>query len=126
MKKTLILLGAGCVLVGVVGVVMLIIDGDFTLFAIVNGVIALVLLAVGGGSVVGADKDRPPGVARISASRPVGLTDPDELARRERAYQPDQAAVADDRMEASSSALLFLLVAIPPAIPAVIYLAQVL
>jgi hypothetical protein len=34
--------------------------------------------------------------------------------------------VADDRMEASSPALLFFLVAIPPAIPAVIYLAQVL
>jgi predicted lysophospholipase L1 biosynthesis ABC-type transport system permease subunit len=59
-KKTLILLGAGCMLVGVLGVVMLIIDGDFKLFAIVNGALAILLLILFRGSVTGADKRRPP------------------------------------------------------------------
>jgi len=124
-KKTLILLGVGCVLVGVVGVVMLIIDGDWKLFAIVNGALAVLLLVLFRGSVTGADKNRPPGVARVSAARWAGPTDPDKLAAQERALQPDNEAAAA-RAEELSTGFGFLLAAVPPAAAAIICVLTVL
>jgi len=125
-KKTLILLGVGCVLVGVVGVVMLIIDGDWKLFAIVNGALAVLLLVLFRGSVTGADKNRPPGVARVSAARWAGPTDPDKLAAQERALQPDNEAAAAARAEELSTGFGFLLAAVPPAAAAIICVLTVL
>ena len=126
MNRTAYGLGAGCVLVGIVAVVMLIIGGDWKLFAIVNGALAVLLLVLFRGSLTGADKERPPGVARASAARWAGPTDPDALAAGERALQPDNDAAAEARAEELSTGFWFLLVAVPPAIPAVVYLVQVL
>jgi hypothetical protein len=125
-KKTLILLGVGCVLVGVVGVVMLIIGGDFKVFAIVNGALAVLLLVLFRGSVTGADENRPPGVARVSAARWAGPTDPDKLAAQERALQPDNEAAAEARAEEPSTGFGFLLAAVPPAAAAIICVLTVL
>jgi len=126
MKRTAYGLGAGCVLVGIVAAVMLIIGGDWKLFAIVNGALAILLLTLFKGSVTGADKNRPPGVARVSAARWAGPTDPDKLAAQERALQPDNEAAADARAEDLSTGFGFLLAAVPPAAAAVICLFTVL
>lgn len=126
MKRAAYGLGAGCVLVGIVAVVMLIIDGDWTLFAIANGALAVLLLVLFRGSVTGADKRRPPGVARVSAARWAGPTDPATLAEREHALQPDNEAAADARAREISTGFGFLLAAVPPAAAAVLCLFTVL
>ena len=122
MKRTAYGLGAGCVLVGTVAVVMLIIGGDWKLFAIVNGALAILLLVLFKGSMTGADKDRPPGVARVSAARSADPTDPDKLGAQERALQPDSEAAADARAEEVSTGFGFLLAAAPPAVAAIVCL----
>ena len=126
MKRAAYGLGAGCVLVGIVAVVMLIFRGDWTLFTIVNGALAVLLLVLFTGSVTGADKDRPPGVSRVSAARWAGPTDPDKLGARERALQPDNEAVAETRAEDLSTGYGLLLAAVPPAVAALLCLLTVL
>ena len=126
MKKAAHGIGAGCVLVGIVAVVMLIIHGDWKLFAIVNGALAVLLLILFRGLVTGADKDRPPSVARVSAARWAGPTDPDKLAAQERALQPDNEAAAAARAEELSTGFGFLLAAVPPAAAAIICVLTVL
>ena len=126
MKRAAYGLGGGCVLVGIVALIMLLVHGDWTLFAIVNGALAVLLTALFRGSVTGADKDRPPGVARVSAARWAGPTDPDKLAARERTLQPDNDAAADARAEELSTGFSFLYAAVPPAIVAIVCLLTVL
>jgi len=126
MRRAAYGLGAGCVLVGIVAAVMPIFHGDWTLFAMVNGALAVLLLVLFTGSVTGADKDRPPGVARVSAARWAGPNDPDKLGARERALQPDNEAAAETRAEDLATGYGFLLAAVPPAVAALVCLVTVL
>jgi hypothetical protein len=116
------LLGAGAALVGAVALVLALAGGGAFLFMIVNAVIALGLLVLGGGSALGADKRRPPGRARVSAARWAGPTDPERLAAQERRYEPDPGAVVDERMGVFTEMNWMLPVAAPPAIAAIVSL----
>ncbi len=85
MKRALLPLAIGCVLVGVVAIVLAIVGWSWGWFVLANGALAVLLLMLFRGSVTGADPDRPPGVARVSAARAAGPFDPETLARgRER------------------------------------------
>lgn len=114
MKKAAIRLGVGSGLVGIAATVVLLIGGDWRLFVLLNGALAILIIVVARGSVLGADKRRPPSVARASAERWAGPLDPNELAARESALRPDDGA-ARAEVEEASSGLWLLLVAVPPA-----------
>lgn len=104
---------------GIAAAVVLLVGGDWRLFVLLNGGLAILLIVVARGSVLGADKRRPPGVARASAERWAGPLDPNDLAARERALRPDDSA-AEAEAEEASSGLWLLLVAMPPAAAAII------
>ncbi|MFA4964699.1 MAG: hypothetical protein WC709_03565 [Thermoleophilia bacterium] len=125
MKKALQHFGLGCLLVGVISVALVIMDGDWALFMMVNGSLAAVLIFLFSGTVTGVDKRRPPGVARVSAARWAGPMSPDELARREHTYQGDDEAVAAAETLGSRVAFSYLLVAVAPAAAAIICLLTV-
>jgi len=68
--KALFTLAAGCALVGVVAAVLLVVGWNWSLFALANGAVAVLLLALSRGSFTGTDAERPPGRARASAGDP--------------------------------------------------------
>ncbi len=119
MKKAAIRLIVGSGLVGIGTTPVLLIGGDWRLFVPLNGALALLIIVVARGSVLGADKRRPPGVARASAELWAGPLDPNELAARESALQPDDGAAGAEAEEASSGFRL-LFVAVPPGAAAII------
>ena len=87
--KVLVPLVIGCGLVGVVAVVLAIVGWDWMWWVVANGVLTALLLVLFRGSVTGADADRPPGVARVSAARWAGPLDPDTLGEEEARLEPD-------------------------------------
>ena len=89
MRRTLVPLAIGCVLVGVVATVLVIVGWQWSWFALANGALAVLMLVLFRGSVTGEDPDRPPGVARVSAARAAGPFDPDTLGAEESALYPD-------------------------------------
>jgi hypothetical protein len=118
--KLLVPLGIGCGLVGVIAIVLAIVGWSWGWFALANGALGVLLLVLFRGSVTGADPDRPPGVARASAARFAGPLDPDELANREAALEPDPAAAAATRAEDLETGFAFLWTAAAPAAAAVL------
>jgi hypothetical protein len=118
--KHLVPLVIGCVLVGVAAIVVAIVGWNWSWFALANGALALLLLALFRGSVTGADPDRPPGAARASAARWAGPFDPDTLAVREQALEPDHDAAAEARAEDLDTGFAFLWTAAAPAAAAVV------
>jgi len=122
MKRALAPLAIGCGMVGVVAIVVAAVGWSWGWFALANGALAVLLLALFRGSVTGADPDRPPGVARASAARWAGPLDPDTLAAREQALEPDREAAAEARGEDLDTGFAFLWTAAAPAAAAVIAL----
>jgi hypothetical protein len=120
MKRALVPLAIGCVLVGVVAIVVAVVGWSWSWFALANGALAVLLLVLFRGSVTGADPDRPPGVARVSAARVAGPFDPDTLAAQEAALHPDAEVTADARAEDLANGFGFLWTAIAPAAAAVL------
>jgi hypothetical protein len=120
--KHLVPLAIGGVLVGIVAIAIAIVGWSWSWFALANGALALLLLALFRGSVTGADPDRPPGAARASAARWAGPFDPDTLAEREQALEPDREAAAEARGEDLDTGFAFLWTAAAPAAAAVIAL----
>jgi hypothetical protein len=119
-KRSLILLGVGCALVGAAWLVTLFVHGGWVLFAFITGGLAVFFLILFRGAMSGEDKERPPGAARVSAARWAGPLDPDELAAGEHALEPDHEAAAEARADEVSSALGYLLVAAPLVAAAIV------
>jgi hypothetical protein len=119
-KRSLILLGVGCALVGAAWLVTLFVHGGWVLFAFITGGLAVFFLILFRGAMAGEDKERPPGVSRVSAARWAGPLAPDKLAARERALQPDHEAASEARAQEVASAVGYLLVAMPLAAAAVV------
>jgi hypothetical protein len=120
MMRALVPLAVGCGLVVLATFVVLVVGWDWTWFAIANGALAVLLVILFRGSVTGADERRPPGRARVSAARWAGPFDPDTLAARERALEPDPDAAAEARADDLGTAFSFLWTAVPPAVAVVI------
>jgi hypothetical protein len=89
-------------------------------FALANAALAALLLVLFRGSVTGADPDRPPGVARVSAARIAGPVDPGALSAREAALHPDPDATEDARADDLATGFGFLWTAVAPAAAAVL------
>jgi hypothetical protein len=122
MKRALLPLAVGCVLVGIVAIVLVIVGWRWSWFALANGALAVLMLALFRGSITGEDADRPPGVARVSAARAAGPLDPDTLGAEENALYPDLEAAADARAEDISTGFAFLWTAAVPAAAAILAL----
>lgn len=120
MKRALVPLAIGCVLVGIIAVVLAIIGWDWTWWLGANIALTVLLLVLFRGSITGADPDRPPGVARVSAARYVGPFDPDVLGRQEAALEPDPDVAAETRAEDVETGFAFLWTAAAPAVAAVL------
>ena len=105
---------------GIVAIVLAIVGWDWMWWVIANGVLAALLLALFRGSVTGADQDRPPGVARVSAARWAGPLDPDTLAAEEQRLSPTTMSAADTRAEDLDTGFAFLWTAAAPAAAAVL------
>jgi hypothetical protein len=120
MKRALVPLAIGCVLVGVVAIVVAVVGWSWSWFALANGALAVLLLVLFRGSITGADPDRPPGVARVSAAHAAGPFDPDTLAAQEAPLHPDAEVTADARAEDLANGFGFLWTAIAPAAAAVL------
>lgn len=120
MKRALLPLAIGCVLVGVVAIVLAIVGWSWGWFVLANGALAVLLLMLFRGSVTGADPDRPPGVARVSAARAVGPFDPGTLGAGESALEPDPDVAAEARAEDVATGFGFLWTAVAPAAAAVL------
>jgi hypothetical protein len=119
MKRALLPLAIGCVLVGVVAIVLAIVGWSWGWFVLANGALAVLLLMLFRGAVTGADPDRPPGVARVSAARVAGL-DPKRLGAGESALEPDHELAAEARAEDVATGFGFLWTAVAPAAAAVV------
>ena len=118
--KVLVPLTIGCVLVGIVAVVLAIVGWDWTWFVGANIGVTVLLLVMFRGSVTGADVDRPPGVARASAARYAGPFDPDHLAEGEAGLNADPDANAEARAEDFDTGFAFAWTAAAPAAAAVL------
>jgi hypothetical protein len=118
--KVLVPLVIGCGLVGVVAVVLAIVGWDWMWWVVANGVLTALLLVLFRGSVTGADADRPPGVARVSAARWAGPLDPDTLGEEEARLEPDPDVAAAARAEDLDTGFAFLWTAAAPAAAAVL------
>lgn len=115
MRRALVPLAIGGGLVVIVTVVLLLVGWDWTWFAVANGALTVLLLVLFRGSTSGEDERRPPGRARVSAARLAGPFDPDELAAREAALEPDHDVAADARAEDVATGFAFLWTAAPTA-----------
>jgi hypothetical protein len=120
--KVLVPLLIGCGLVGVVAMVLALIGWDWTWWTVANGALALLLLALFRGSVTGADAERPPGVARVSAARWAGPLGPDTLAAEEARLEPDHDLAAETRAADLDTGFSFFWTAAAPAAAAVLAL----
>jgi hypothetical protein len=120
MKRALLPLAIGCALVGVVAIVLAIVGWSWGWFVLANGALAVLLLILFRGTVTGADPDRPPGVARISAARAAGPFDPGTLSAQERALHPDADLTEDTRADDLATGFAFLWTAVAPAAAAVL------
>ena len=120
MKRALLPLAIGCVLVGAVAIVLALVGWSWGWFALANGALAVLLLMLFRGTVTGADAERPPGVARVSAARAAGPFDPETLRAGESALEPDPNAAAEVRAEDVATGFGFLWTAVPPAAAAVL------
>jgi hypothetical protein len=120
MSRALVPLVIGCGLVGVIAIVLAIVGWNWDWFAIANVALTVLLLVLFRGSVTGADPDRPPGVARVSAARYAGPFDPDKLASAESALEPDPDVAAETRAEDLETGFAFLWTAAAPAAAAVL------
>jgi hypothetical protein len=118
--KRLVPLAIGCGLVGVIAIVLAVRGWSWDWFAIANVALTVLLLVLFRGSVTGADPDRPPGVARVSAARWAGPLDPDVLASREAGLEPDPDVSAATRAEDIAAGFSFLWTAAAPAVAAVL------
>jgi hypothetical protein len=118
--KVLVPLAIGCGLVGIVAVALAIIGWDWTWWVVANGGLTVLLLVLFRGSVTGADADRPPGVARVSAARWAGPLDPDTLAEEEARLEPDHEAAARSRADDLDTGFSFLWTAAAPAAAAIL------
>ncbi len=116
MRRALLPLVIGSGLVAIISVVLLLRGWDWTWFAVANGALTVLLLALFRGSMSGEDERRPSGVARVSAARVAGPFDPEELAAREAALEPDHDVAADARAEDVATGFSFLWTAVPPAV----------
>jgi hypothetical protein len=119
-KRALLPLAIGCVLVGAAAIVLALVGWSWSWFALANGALAVLLLVLFRGSVTGADPDRPPGVARVSAARAAGPFDPETLTAREAGLEPDPDVAADARAEDLATGSAFLWTAVAPAAAAVL------
>jgi hypothetical protein len=113
--KVLVPLVIGCVLVGIVAIVVAIVGWDWTWFVGGNIGVTVLLLVLFRGSVTGADADRPPGAARASAARFAGPFDSDGLAAREAGLQADPEAEARARSEDFDRGFSYVWTAAAPA-----------
>ncbi|MGE5228359.1 MAG: hypothetical protein ACM3MJ_01395 [Deltaproteobacteria bacterium] len=120
MRRALLPLAIGCVLVGVVAIVLAIVGWSWGWFVLANGALAVLLLMLFRGSVTGADPDRPPGVARVSAARAAGPFDPGTLSAQEGALYPDPDPTDDARADDLATGFAFLGTAVAPAAAAVL------
>ena len=102
-----------------VAIVLAIVGWSWGWFVFANGALAVLLLMLFRGSVTGADPDRPPGVARVSAARVAGL-DPGTLGAGESALEPDPDVAAEARAEDVATGFGFLWTAVAPAAAAVL------
>jgi hypothetical protein len=118
--KVLLPLALGCVLVGAVAVVLSVRGWDWTWWVVANGVLTVLLPVLFRGSVTGADPDRPPGMARVSAARWAGPYDPGTLRARESALEPDPDIVRNARADDLDTGFAFLWTAAAPAATAVL------
>ena len=116
MRRALLPLVIGSGLVAIISVVPLLRGWDWTWFAVANGALTVLLLALFRGSMSGEDERRPPGPARVSAARWAGPMDPDTLAAQEHALHPDPEIDAEVRAEDLATGLSFLWTAVPPAV----------
>lgn len=113
--KVLVPLVIGCVLVGIVAVVLAIAGWDWAWFIGANTGITVLLLVLFRGAVTGADPDRPPGAARASAARYAGPFDPDRLTEDEAGLNADPEAEARARAEDLDTGFAFVWTAAAPA-----------
>jgi hypothetical protein len=120
MKRALVSLAIGCLLVGVVAIVVAIAGWSWSWFALANGALAVLMLVMVRGTLSGEDERRPPGRARVSAARWAGPQDPGSLAAREAALEPDPDAAAATRAEEVATGFAFLWTAAAPAAAAVL------
>ncbi len=120
MKRALAPLAIGCGMVGVVAIVVAVVGWSWGWFALANGALAALLLVLFRGSVTGADPDRPPGAARVSAARIAGPVDPGTLSAEEAALYPDPDATEDARDDDLATGFGFLWTAAAPAVAAVL------
>jgi hypothetical protein len=120
MRRAVVPLVIGCVLVAIVALVVAIVGWSWEWFAAGNGAVSLLLLVLTRGAISGEDERRPPGPARVSAARWAGPMDPDTLAEQERGLYPDPDAEAAARAEDVSTGFSFLWSAVPPALAGVI------
>jgi hypothetical protein len=118
--KVLAPLAIGGALVGVVAMVLTVAGWDCTWWVVANGVLTVLLLVLFRGSVTGADPDRPPGMARVSAARWAGPYDPGTLRARESALEPDPDIVRNARADDLDTGFAFLWTAAAPAAAAVL------
>lgn len=118
--KVLVPLVIGCVLVGIVAVVVAIVGWDWMWFVGGNIAVTVLLLVLFRGSVTGADADRPPGVARASAARYAGPFDPDRLAEQEAGSRTDPESDAQARAQDLDTGFAFAWTAAAPAAAAVL------
>jgi hypothetical protein len=120
MRRAVVPLVIGVVLVAIVAGVVAIVGWSWEWFAVGNGALCVLLLILARGTISGEDERRPPGPARVSAARWAGPMDPDTLAERERGLYPDPDAAEAARAEDVSTGFSFLWSAVPPALAGVL------
>jgi hypothetical protein len=118
--RVLVPLAIGCGLVGLVAVVLAVAGWDWTWWVVANVALTALLLALFRGSVTGADQERPPGVARVSAARWAGPLDPDVLSKEEARLEPDRQVATETRAGDLATGFAFLWTAAAPAAAAVL------
>ena len=119
LKRALVPLAIGCVLVGVVAIVVAIVGWSWSWFALANGALAVLFLVLFRGTAP----------ARTRADRPAGRASPphggrtvraDTLAAQEAALEPDADVAAATTVEDVATGSAFLWTAAAPAAAAVL------
>jgi hypothetical protein len=119
-RRALLPIAIGCVLVGVVAGVVAIVGWNWGWFALANAALAVLLLTLFRGTISGADERRPSGRARVSAARWAGPPDPGILAAQEADLEPDPEVAVAARAGDVATAFAFMWTAAAPAAAAVL------
>ena len=120
MTRALVPMAIGCVLVGIVAAVLAVVGWDWTWWLTANIALTALLLVLLRGSTTGADPDRPPGAARVSAARVTGPFDLEMLGSQGAGLEPGPAAAAATRAEDVATGFALLWTAAAPAVAAVL------